>query len=188
MDKATQDVKTTGRAWEDSDEPIQDAMADRDAADDVLDLTAQQLRTTLAGRALGADKTEPYTRIFPRGVGYYTAAPLDDEENRYGELKLRCQEHLGPEDPGGKATCASIDAGLKDFRAASDELRQAQNQESLAGTRARSAIQAFVRQLEKTYGALLVEIGKAQAERFFPKTKGSNGASNPGDPSDPAGK
>ena len=42
------------RAWEDADDRVQDVLADRDAADDALDLTAQDTRANLAGRSASA--------------------------------------------------------------------------------------------------------------------------------------
>jgi restriction endonuclease Mrr len=179
-EKVTLDVKTAGRLWEDADEPIQDAMADRDTADDGLDLAAQQLRATLASRGLGADKRAPYTQIFHQGISFYTAAPLDQEEARYGELRLRVEEHLPVDDAARQQVVASIDAGLKAFRQAVDELHAAEAREALAGTRVRSAIATFSRQMEKTFGALVIELGKAEAERFFPKVRGGKGSSGGG--------
>lgn len=187
-EKTTQQVKITGRAWEDADEPIQDAMADRDAADDDLDLSAQRLRMALAGRTLGAERQEPYTLIFPQGIGYYTAAPLDEEEARYGELRLRVQQHLPADDDAGVNAIKAIDSGLATFKSSVEALRDAQAKEALARTSARSAIAAFERQMEKTYGVLLVEVGKTQAERFFPKIRSGRSSQDEGEtpPNPPA--
>jgi hypothetical protein len=82
-------ARETGRAWEDADDAIQMALADRDGADDDLDLTAQTLRNTLAGRGVGADREAPYTQVFPQGVAWYLAAPLDENVRRYDELRAR---------------------------------------------------------------------------------------------------
>jgi hypothetical protein len=172
-EKVTVEVKTAGRLWEDADEPIQAALADRDAADDGLDLAAQTLRAAVASRSLGADKRAPYTQIFHQGIGFYIAAPLDQEEARYGELRLRVQEHLPEGDPARQEALVAIDKGLTTFRQAVDELHAAEAKEALAGTRTRSAIAAFSRQMEKTFGALVVEVGKTEADRFFPKVRGT---------------
>ena len=68
-EKATRAVRVTGRAWEDADDAIQSALADRDAADDELDDAAQSARNALAGpdfdsspRRLGTQQPE-VTRI-----------------------------------------------------------------------------------------------------------------------------
>ena len=180
-EKATLDVKAAGRLWEDADEPIQDALADRDAADDELDVGAQTLRAALASRALGADKRPPYTHIFHQGISFYTAAPLDQEEARYGELRLRVQEHLPEGDAARQEVLATIESGLKTFRQSVEELRSSEAKEAMAGTRARSTIAAFSRQMEKTFGALVVDLGKVEAERFFPKVRGGKSSSGGGD-------
>ncbi len=78
----TNDLRAAARAWDDTDDATQEAIADRDAADDDLDVTAQEVRTSLAGRGINAAKEAPYTLIFPNGVSYYTAAPLDEEPLR----------------------------------------------------------------------------------------------------------
>ena len=66
--KSTAAVLAAGRAAEDADGPVQDAMADRDAADDDLDARAQDARAKLAGRSADAITKTPYTQIFPDGV------------------------------------------------------------------------------------------------------------------------
>jgi hypothetical protein len=60
--------------------PVHDALADRDAADDALDTIAQNGRLGLASRSLDADKKAPYALIFHKGIAYYTAARLEDQE------------------------------------------------------------------------------------------------------------
>ena len=72
-------LRAKGRAWEDAEDALQDALADRDAADETLDGEAQTARSALAGRGITASKEEPYTLIFGEGIAYYTAATLDQE-------------------------------------------------------------------------------------------------------------
>ena len=172
IEKATALLLVTGRALEDADKPIQDALADRDAYDDDLDEAAQASRLKLAGRSTDAVKTAPYTLIYPDGVGYYTAAPLDEEVKRYGELKLRHEEHLPANDKVRSQTVTAIDAGLDGFRGAVDTLTHARTAESLASTRLTAATEAWEKQLEKSYGAIVGEVGRARAERFFPRIAG----------------
>lgn len=172
IEKTTALILLTGRALEDADKPIQDALADRDAYDDDLDEAAQSSRLKLAARAIDAAKTAPYTLIYPDGVGYYTAAPLDEEIQRYGELKHRLEEHLPAADKVRSKTVAAIDAGLDGFRGAVDALTKARTAESLASTRLTAATEAWEKQLEKSYGAIVSEVGRARAERFFPRIKG----------------
>ena len=170
-EKTTLDVKTAGRLWEDADEPILYATADRDAAADALALAAQTFRATLAARRLGADRQEPYTLIFPRGIGFYIAAPLDQEELRYRELRLRAREHLPEGDPARHEIEKAVDRGLKNFRQAVKEQQAAEAREALAGTHTRTAIASFSRQMEKTFGLLVAERGKNEAGLFFPKIR-----------------
>jgi hypothetical protein len=169
---ATTAVRDAGRTWEDADDVIQDALADRDAADDALDATAKEARANLAGRSADAVKKPPFTQIFERGLGYYTAAPLAEETKRYGELEKRLAEHLPANDDVRKKSCKAIVAGCADFEAASKEVDDARTAESLAATKLAAAIDAWNMLMEKTYGALVAELGRAGAESFFPKTRG----------------
>ena len=175
LDTANAAVLVTGRAWEDTDGPVQDALADRDAADDDVDTATQDARVNLAGRSANAVQEEPYTLVFPDGVGYYTAAPLDQEVARYKELKLRLEEHLPAEDPVRTATVNVIDSALEVFQGASGALSDAKTQETLASTRLVSATDAWVRQVEKTYGFLVGELGRTRAESFFPRAGNKKG-------------
>ena len=160
-----------GRAYEDADGPVQDAMADRDGADDALDLTAQNARAALAGRSGDAAKKAPYTLIFPEGIGYFTAAPLDQEVKRYGELKKRLDENLPANDGVRVGTAADIEQNLDAFKNAAEALDQARTDEALAKTRLDAAQEGWARLMMKVYGALLGERGRAAADPFFPKQK-----------------
>src|SRR5262245_57238064 len=91
---ATADLKQAGRAWEDAADDIEDTIADRDASDADLDTAAQEFRHALASPSVNAVRERPYTDIFPNGIEYYTAAPLDEEVRRYGELRERIIAHL----------------------------------------------------------------------------------------------
>lgn len=179
----TSAVREMGRAWDDADDAIQDALADRDAADDHLDSAGQEARNGLAGRGVEAAREAPYTDIFPNGISYYLAAPLDQEVKRYTELKQRLVEHLPASDEVRKKTVKAIDVGLADFEKASKELDAARTAESLASTRLAKAVDAWTKQMEKTYGALVAEVGRAAAERFFPrvtrKPAGNKGGAPP---------
>ena len=165
----TNNLRHAGRAWEDADDAIQDALADRDAADDDLDLLAQETRMSLAGRGLSAAKEAPYTDIFPLGIGYYIAAPLDEEVKRYDELRKRLAEHLPAGDEVRKKAIKGIEPGLKAFESATKQLDAARTAESLAATQLAKATDAWTKQMEKAYGALVVEVGRSAAERFFPR-------------------
>lgn len=170
-EKATLAARATGRAWQDADDAIQAAYADRDGADDELDETGQEVRTNLLGRAVGADRAEPYTLIFPDGIGYYIAAPVDESAKRYGELQKRLETHLPASDTLRKSAVPALRTGIKALQDAEKTLDGAESEERLAATHARKSLRAFERQMEKTYGALVAEYGRAKADRFFPKVR-----------------
>jgi hypothetical protein len=111
-------VRAAGRAWDDTDDAVQDGYADRDAADDTLDLLAQNARTALAGRSVDAPTTEPYTLVFPDGIDYYTIAPLDEEVSRYEELVARLKKHLPASDNVRKSTVGPVEKGIKEYELA----------------------------------------------------------------------
>lgn len=180
--KVTAAVLQAGRAAEDADAPVQDAMADRDAADDDLDVAAQTLRARLAGKSVEAVREEPYTRIFPDGIGFYLAAPLGEEIERYTLLAQRIEEHVPASEKVGAATVKAIRAGLTEFAAATKALGAAKNAAAHAEGRLESAVDAWSTHLEKTYGALVAEVGRTAAERFFPKgrTRAKKGSSGEG--------
>ncbi len=182
---ATNLVRDAGRAWEDADDAIQDALADRDGADDHLDSAAQLARVSLAGRSADAVKKAPYTLVFHAGIGYYTAAPLDREVQRYGELDQRLAEHLPAGDEVRLHASKAIAAGLADFSAATTALQAARTAEALAATKLAAATDAWSNLIEKTYGALFAERGRAEADRFFPKVRGKASA-GPADDAAPA--
>lgn len=169
---ATSTVLSAGRAREDADSPMQDALADRDASDDLLDDTAQDARAALAGRSAGAIKEGPYTLVFPNGSLYYTEAPLDQEIKRYSELKDRLAKYLPAGDPVRVAAASAISAGLDGFTMAVAALTQARTGEAMASTDLTAAVDAWHLQMEKTYGALVAQMGRAKAERFFPRDRG----------------
>jgi hypothetical protein len=183
----TNALREAGRAWDDADDAIQDALADRDGADDDLDRIAQEARVALAGRGVEAAKTSPYTDVFFKGISYYTAAPLDEELKRYTELKGRLTEHLPAADEVRKKAVKGIDAGLKDFDEGMKEVDAARTAEALAATRLAKATDAWGKQMEKAYGALVAEVGRSAAEQFFPRVtrkaaaepKGESGGKKP---------
>jgi hypothetical protein len=171
VEAATVLVLQRGREWEDAAGPVQDARADRDAADDDLDDAAKLARVKLAGRGVDASRNAPYTQIFPEGIDYYTAAPLDQEVPRYGQLVSRLNEFLDASDDVRKDAVPVLTAGIAAFRSAAEAVEQALTAESLASTRLRNAKEAWDVLMTKVYGALLADAGKPAAERHFPKIR-----------------
>ncbi len=167
--QATELVLQAGRAYEDAERPVQAALADRDAADDDLDDIAKEARAKLAGRSADAARNPPYTKIYSQGIAYYTAAPIDQEERRYGELKQRMEEHLGVDDEVRKVAVPAIVTGIDEFGKAKAALNDTRTALAMAATRLEAAEEAWERQVEKTYGELVADGGRSQAERFFPR-------------------
>jgi hypothetical protein len=173
-------LRAKGRAWEDTEDAVQDALADRDAADETLDGEAQTARSALAGRGITASKEEPYTLIFGEGIAYYTTATLDQEVPRYRELERRATAHLPEGDAVRMQLQTSIPAGLVAFSAGVEALDAAETTQSLARTELERADRNLRRQLEKVYGVLVAELGKAKADRFFPKSARNKGGESEG--------
>ena len=171
VDTATALVLQRGREWEDAGRPVQEARADRDGADDDLDDVAKDGRAKLAGRSADAMRNAPYTQIFPEGIDYYTAAPLDQEVARYGQLVSRLNEFLDPTDDVRKTAVPALNAGIAAFQLATDAVNTALGNEAIAATRLTSAEEAWDVLLTKVYGTLLADEGKAAAERYFPKNR-----------------
>jgi hypothetical protein len=64
---------------------------------------------------------------------------------------------------------AAIHEGLEGFNAAVKGLEDARANARLLSTRLATATEAWDRQIEKTWGALVVEVGRTRAEGFFPR-------------------
>lgn len=171
VEAATALVLQRGREWEDADRPVQEARADRDGADDDLDDVAKNSRAKLAGRSADAMRNAPYTQIFPDGIDYYTAAPLDQEVPRYGQLVSRLNEFLGANDEVRKTAVPALNAGITAFQSAVEAVNTAVGNEAIAATRLTTAEEAWDTLMTKVYGVLVADEGKAGAERYFPKNR-----------------
>jgi hypothetical protein len=185
IDQATSKVKTSGRKVEDCMDAIDTATAFRDAADADMDDPTKHFRKQLAARSLTADKEPPYTAIFPQGIGYYVAATVSENVNRYNELITRVETNLPADDALRTALVPAIKAGIEDYKTASDELSKARTALSMARTESDAARDEWETLMEKTYGSLIVDFGKQAAEKFFLKTGGSGPADDTEDPGPP---
>jgi hypothetical protein len=172
VESLTAAVLEKGRAWEDAAGPVQDARADRDAADDDLDDIAKNNRAKLAGRSANAANEKPYTQIFEDGIDYYTAAPLDQQVARYGQLITRFNEFLPVNDEVRVAAIPALSLGIAAFKTAADAVDQALTAQSLAATHLQTAEEAWSTLMIKVYGALVADVGKKEADRYFPKMRG----------------
>jgi len=168
-------IKEAARVTDEALEALEDMRADRDALDDALDLAAQSARAALAGRRVDAVKHAPYTTIFPAGIEYYTVAPLDAQVRRYGELRARVVEALPADDVVRVALVEALDRDLPAWGQASEAVDSARTTVELARSRQAAAVDAWVRQIERTYGALVEALGRTEARRLFPKRSGRDG-------------
>ena len=172
-----EELKAAGRAWEEAEEAVQDALADRDAADFALDTFAREARMKLANRSLSAAKEAPFTLIFAEGLDHWTAAPLDRVVERFLELGKRLELNLAEGDEvraGAAAELPGLVAGYRAAHEAAVSLQQDTRRARMEFEEKRSAWRGFV---ERLYGSLVAELGKAEARRFFPQgpTRGSAG-------------
>lgn len=168
-DEATASVREAGRAEEDCEDAVQDAMADRDAADDELDLTAKECRHQLAGRGLRAANEAPYTQVFPQGIEYYTEATAAQEVERFSELRARLTEHLPANDGVRKAALPKLERSLESYREAEAALTAARTTQSVAATKRDAAMVVWRQMYVRIYGTLIARFGKLEAERYFPR-------------------
>jgi hypothetical protein len=169
VEAATREMKDAGRGVDDALEPVQTALAARDGLDDGLDDTAQMFRLKLASTSVDAMKKAPYTAIFPKGVDYYTAAPLAEQVSRYKELATRVAQHLATDDALKTATIDAVNGALDSYGAAVTQLDAARTALALARTKRDAAVDAWTTLVERMYGALVADYGKKKADRFFPR-------------------
>jgi hypothetical protein len=173
--KATlEKVKAAGRKAEDLEEEVDAALAQRDASDDALDAVARTARRHLAARSATATQEAPFTSIFPSGLGYYTDATLDDNAAVYAELKARLEAHLPAGDAIRGEAVGQLDTLIPTFEAAEKAVAAARTALAVASTQLDAAEDDLDRLLEKVYGTLIVDLGKASAEAFFPKLRGAS--------------
>lgn len=167
--KVNRDLRSKYRAAQDLEEPVQDALADRDSVDDGMDGATQIARAAIAGRTTNPAADETYTAIFPMGVAWYIAAPLDEQEPRYKALIARVEKTLPANDHARKALVPVVTQGLKDFEKATGALDKATLAADLGLSGYRSARTAWRRHMDRLYSALRADHGADYAERFFPR-------------------
>ena len=168
VQQATETVKLAARALEDIAESVPTALAHRDARDDILDDLAQQVRLALSSRSTTATKEAPYKMVFHKGMGYYLNAPIPENANRYRDLAARLTSALAKGDPVLEFVAPIVESATA-YEQAAAATDKARNEVGLARTKLDAAEEDWDRAIEKTYGFLISEYGKAKAERFFPR-------------------
>jgi len=185
---ATRALRDAGRAEEDTEDAVQDALAARDAAGDALAAVVKDARHALAGRDLKAVREAPYTRVFPEGVEHYTLAPQGAIGVRSRQLVQRLVTHLDAADAVRVKAVDALTAGIEAYEGAADALGTARNTQSDAGVHLKAATTAWNQVLVRAYGTLIARFGKSEAERYFPRVykprprKKADGEQSPTDP------
>lgn len=172
MKASTTALKVAAAAEQEAEEAVQDALADRDSGDDDLDDIAKRHRQVLEGRGTTANRERPYTDIYPDGIAWYTAAPLDEQKARYELLVRRYAEHL-PEGDVVRLESGLISDALASWSTATEPLAKAQLEVAVARSRTARAIDDWEATLNRLYFRLAERLGKPQAERFFPRVRRS---------------
>jgi len=167
IQQATQTVLQTGRALEDAEFALVDSYAARDASDDLLDTQVQLGRQQLASRGLGADKQTPYTALFPDGIKWYIAAPLEDQVERYQIFINRCNAQLLEDDTVRINVVPQITTLLGEWQAASSSLMTRQASTTGARDALEAAISVWQKLMHDSYNTLCIQLTKAKAEQFF---------------------
>ena len=165
---AADKLRDLDRAVEDQAVLVFELKADRDFADRKGDVVIRDFRHGINARSRDAIKQPPATRIFPDGVEYYTAAPISEQAERYAELEGRIMAHLPEDDPLRAPTLAGLSDALTAFLAAEGVLRSERRTLSELRLDLRDAREDLIRMLERTWGALVAELGKDAADGFFP--------------------
>ena len=175
VQKATDAVKLADRAREDAGEPWRTALAVRDAIDDAFDDAVRTARKQLAARSLTAEKETPYTALFPQGVDAYVKATLPEQKAAIAQFVERVEKHL-PEGDAVRACTAPLKTAAADWDKAVDATaatERALDESRVAFAHARAA---WTRLLDRSYATLRADLGKAAAERFFPRARSRDGA------------
>lgn len=166
---AADEVLSKARAVEDQDALVFELRADRDLGDQDLDGTAKGFRHKYAGQNLDVVKQATYQRILPDGIAYYTAASLDEQVPRYTQLRERIATHLPDDEPLKAPTLAALDAGIASWKEATGALQAAQRTLDELKADLAQALAELDRLIEKTWGALIDEVGEEAARSYFPR-------------------
>ena len=168
--KATDALKLADRARDDAAEPWRAALAVRDAIDDAFDDAVRTTRKQLAARSLTAEQETPYTALFPQGVDAYVKATLPEQKTAIAQFVERVEKNL-PDGDAVRAAVAPLKTAATDWDKAVDATAVAEralDETRVAYAHARAN---WMRLLDRTYATLRVDLGKAAAERFFPRPR-----------------
>jgi hypothetical protein len=168
---AADELLAASRVVQDRNAAVEDARADRDYDDGILDDLARGVRLKMAAVKPGADKEAPYTRVFPKGIDEFVQAKLGEQVATYERLVGRLTDNLPPTDPLVVVDAPQITSQLAVWSAAADAVDDADRALDAAKGALDAASERWAQTMLGVYGALLGRIGKAKAERLFPKAK-----------------
>src|SRR5262249_2254715 len=111
------ELRKAGREMDDLQEPLEDALSERDLIDGELDDEARMFRFKLLARDV---ETQGHlvAATFPDGLTEQTDATLAEQVNSYSRLLLRIAEHLAVDDPLRVEFTPRIEASLAEWKAA----------------------------------------------------------------------
>ena len=158
-----------GRKREDSQTPIKEAIAKRESAETAIDVAVRDFRLKLSARGLNATSEPPYTHIFHDGVTYYISNRLKLVKPRCAELLARVESEFPENDTLRVEITQAITTALERFETAVDEVNAARTTAAIARTHYKSTRKEWNARMTRVYAALLADLGKQEANRFFPK-------------------
>lgn len=173
-----------GRLCEDASSVVQESIADRDAADQLLDGCVREVRRKLIARSNNAEKEAPYTLIIPDGLRWYIAAPVDEKLSRYKQLRDRLTSYLAEDDQVRVEVVPRLSAALDSCAQAVQHLEDSRNAETRSRDTLDLGLSEWRSLMDRTYGALVNMYGRSGAEAFFPNR--SSSATNQSSPSSQA--
>ena len=165
---STDTLKTLARKAEDCSSGSTLARADRDGVDEMIDTLIQEMRLTLASRAVNANRTEPYLSIYGDTADYYLEASISQQDERLGEFCDRHKKQLPAGDPL-LARLPEVDALRAKWNEALAKVKAAETEERLEWDGLDTHITTWRKLLDDTYSDLRKLFGRAKAERFFPR-------------------
>jgi hypothetical protein len=168
--RITDSLKIAGRQREDAMEQWRTAAAKRDALNDRFDDVVKIARKQLASRGVRAEKEAPYTTVFPQGIDVYVKATLPEQMTAMRTFLERLARL--PEGDAVRAAAEPIvQACVAEWQAAADAVAETERRVVEARVAYAQARDAWERLLDRTYGQLRAELGREEAERFFPRTR-----------------
>jgi hypothetical protein len=171
-------IRDADLAEQDAEDPVTEAMADRDAADVALDLLPREASRLLGSRSDDAKRKPPWTLIFPDGVMYYTVSPVSQEVGRYTLLADRLEQYLPAEDPV-RAVASRVREALVAWTRAEEAIQRASvvlEAAAVARDKAEADWRSF---MDRLYGALRADLGRDEAESFFRRSARKRGKGRP---------